>query len=226
MAHRDTPARIDSTFGWTTIVGSAITSTAAVSLSPWPVSTQTTVLPGSSSIVREPGEAGGRGRLAEDALVARDLEPRGRDLRRRPRRSRRGGWRRARRSRPGAPARRSGWRTPASSRAGRPGRRSSASARPPPRSPSRTRTLFPPPPYGSASTSGARPSSSTISNAAVFWPSIRCGFSEFTSISDAALGELEAARAARRRSCRSPRRPSPRPRATAPTWRPRSRPAG
>ncbi len=41
--------------------------------------------------------------------------------------------------------------------------------------------MFPPPPYGSASTSGARPPScSAISNAAVFWPSIRFGFSELT----------------------------------------------
>ena len=45
----------------------------------------------------------------------------------------------------------------------------------------RTRSVLPPPPYGSASTSGAAPSSSTISNAAVFWPSRRSGLSELTS---------------------------------------------
>ena len=31
-------------------------------------------------------------------------------------------------------------------------------------------------------TSGARPSASTISNAAVFWPSMRYGFTEFTTV--------------------------------------------
>src|SRR5262249_26295864 len=52
--HRATPARIESTLGCTTIVGSASTSTAAVSFRPWPVSTATTVLPGSSSTCLSP----------------------------------------------------------------------------------------------------------------------------------------------------------------------------
>jgi hypothetical protein len=37
-------------------------------------------------------------------------------------------------------------------------------------------------PTGIASTSGARPRSSQISIAAVFWPAIRCGLTELTSV--------------------------------------------
>ena len=47
--------------------------------------------------------------------------------------------------------------------------------------PSAYARVLPPPPYGSASASGVPPSSSTISNTAVFWPSSRYGLSEFTS---------------------------------------------
>ena len=41
--------------------------------------------------------------------------------------------------------------------------------------------MLPPPPYGITKASGAAPSSSTISNTAVFWPALRYGLTEFTS---------------------------------------------
>ena len=69
--------------------------------------------------------------------------------------------------------------------------------------------VLPPPPYGSASTSGVPPSCSRISNAAVFWPSMRCGFVELTSAcpsrsaSSRRIGERVG------RTCRRPRRASP-----------------
>ena len=66
-AHRPTSARIASRFGRRP-VASASTSTAAVSLRPWPVRTQTTVLPGLELDARETREARGGRRLAEDAL--------------------------------------------------------------------------------------------------------------------------------------------------------------
>src|SRR4029078_9102581 len=47
VRHRATPARIDSTFGCTTIVGSASTSTAALSFRPWAVRPAPTARPGS-----------------------------------------------------------------------------------------------------------------------------------------------------------------------------------
>ena len=62
--------------------------------------------------------------------------------------------------------------------------------------------MLPPPPYGSASKSGTRPSSSAISNAAVFCPSMRNGFSELTSTY---RPESPSARAARSVSSNVPR---------------------
>ena len=211
----------------TTVVGSASTSTAAVSFRPWPVRTQTTVLPGSSSTCASAGEAGRRRRLAEDAFAARELEPgvgdllvgdgddldaAARDQRRRPRR--------------GAPARRCGSRRRAWSRARPPAPRRAAVGAPVLREALRVRDVLPPPPYGSASTSGARPSSSTISNAAVFWPSIRCGLSELTSVS--APRSASSRQLAQRvvEAAAAPRAPARRPRATAPASPRRSRPAG
>src|SRR5437763_154091 len=49
--HRCTSARIASAVGSTSVAPAVRTSTAAVSLRPWPVSTQTTVEPGSTSIL-------------------------------------------------------------------------------------------------------------------------------------------------------------------------------
>src|SRR5690606_26282937 len=49
------------------------------------------------------------------------------------------------------------------------------------RNPSQYAVMLPPLPTGSATTSGASPSSSQISYAAVAWPSTRYGFTELTS---------------------------------------------
>ena len=49
--------------------------------------------------------------------------------------------------------------------------------------------MFPPLPTGSTWRSGASPRASTISKAAVFWPSIRTGLTELTSATGIALGQ-------------------------------------
>ena len=158
-------------------------SAASGSLSPCPVITHDGARPGRETRPREPGHAGRRGRLAEEPFVGRKPAPRVED---------RGIVHRdelaARRAQGLVDLGRMG-------RLGDPDRRGgSVRARPPPAparmrgipasasaNPSTYARVLPPPPYGSASTSGALPSSSTISNAAVFCPSIRCGLSEFTS---------------------------------------------
>ncbi|CPU66242.1 Uncharacterised protein [Mycobacteroides abscessus] len=53
--------------------------------------------------------------------------------------------------------------------------------------------MFPALPTGSAWMSGASPSASTISNAPVFWPSMRSGLTEFTSSTGYASASLRAA---------------------------------
>ena len=50
--------------------------------------------------------------------------------------------------------------------------------------------MLPALPTGMQCTSGASPSASQISNAAVFWPSMRNGLIEFTTVDAAALAEL------------------------------------
>ena len=79
-ATRDTSARIASTVGSTRIGTVVIRSTAAVSFRPWPVRTQTTEASRLELDLLEPGEARGRGRLAEDPLVACEVAPHSRDV--------------------------------------------------------------------------------------------------------------------------------------------------
>ena len=54
--------------------------------------------------------------------------------------------------------------------------------------------VLPPPPYGSVSTSGRPPSCSTISAAAVIWPSMRSGFVELTMSEPGSAASSSAAR--------------------------------
>ena len=226
MAHRDTSARIDSTVGSTRVAGWVRTSTAAVSFRPWPVRTQTTVLPGSRPIVRERGEAGRGRRLAEDALEAGELEPHSGDVLVADRDGLDGAVGDERVDlgevrRLGDPDRRRERRRPL---VGLGGDRSAA-ARRPRRSPSRTRRCCRRRRTAARARRARAPSASAISNAAVFWPSIRFGFSELTSTSEPRSTSSRQL-AAPRRSCRAPRARARRRPATARAWPRRSRRPG
>ena len=181
-----------------------VASAVSMSLSPWPVTVTTTVRPAYdvalAELVEQPGDAGGRRRLDEDAVAGGQLALRGEDLvvgdraepaaglapRPPPRASTRRGCRSGSRW-PRSPGRGTARRSPAGAapsacqpritgcRVARPSvgvlRGSPAST---PRCCRRCR------PAGRG-TSGASPRKSTISNAAVFCPWRRIGLTELTS---------------------------------------------
>ena len=151
------------------------------SFRPWPVITHTTrARRGARDARRREGR--GRGRLAEEPFLARERTPGVEDLRRRDRHH-------------APPVRAIASSTPRVNRLADPDRGGDVSARgSPPRrrgargipgpaseSPSRRRTCSRRRRRGARARPARSPSSSRISNAAVFWPSSRYGLSELTS---------------------------------------------